>query len=179
MPAIQTIIETYIRFADAEALLALRAHRLKLLATSSEGDPFFKSLRSQCIEEISAIEAGLARLRAAAAPSPGAAQSASPGIDHASMERTEIEPAADPQGNVVAARPDDVAMSDHVIDDPGRSGLPGPQKPRAVRTETSDPTLIASSVLAASLATRIRPGGTNLAAELVELQRRLTTRLKR
>ena len=71
MPAIQTIIETYIRFADEEALLALRAHRLKLLATSSEGDPFFKSLRSQCIEEISAIEAGLARLRAAAAPSPG------------------------------------------------------------------------------------------------------------
>ena len=60
MPAIQTIIETYIRFADEQALLALRAHRLKLLATISESDPFFKRLRSQCVEEISAIGASYA-----------------------------------------------------------------------------------------------------------------------
>jgi hypothetical protein len=66
MLAIQTIIETYLRFSDERALLALKAHRLKLLAETDERDPFSRSLRSQCAEEISAIEAGLATFQRAA-----------------------------------------------------------------------------------------------------------------
>ena len=174
MPAIQTIIETYIRFADEKALLALQAHRLKLLATISESDPFFKRLRNQCVEEISAIEAGLARLRPAAAPLPDAAQSALPDIDPASVEGAQIEAAASSQEDVVGARLDDIAPPDQAVDS-GRSAIPEPQTSLPVRTNTFDPALIASSVLAASLAARIHPPGANLAEALVQLQRRLKT----
>src|SRR5579859_8070296 len=63
MPAIQTIVETYVKFEDERALLALKAHRLKLLAMADESNPFFSGLRNQCLEDISAIEAGLIKLR--------------------------------------------------------------------------------------------------------------------
>lgn len=76
MSAIQTIIQTYIKLSDENALLALKAHRLKLLARIDENSPFVTDLRSQCLDEISAIEAGLAKLRPervrpAARPIPG------------------------------------------------------------------------------------------------------------
>lgn len=78
MPAIQVIIDTYVKFADERALLALQAHRQKLLAMADENNPFFKNLRAQCLEEISAIEEGLVKLRPSpprlsAAPKPVAA----------------------------------------------------------------------------------------------------------
>src|SRR5579862_7904107 len=63
MSAIQTIIETYIRFSDERALLALKAHRVRLLATIDESDPFFRNLRHQCMDEISAIEEGLSKFQ--------------------------------------------------------------------------------------------------------------------
>jgi hypothetical protein len=152
MSAIQTVIEIYIRFKDERALLALKAHRLKLLATIDETDPFFRYLRNQCIEEISAIEAGLVRLRppVVSLMDGGAPQPVSTGPGHPSME-------AD-----VAAPPSARDWS----------------QPRPVATRRSDPSLIASSLVAAALAARAEPDGTNPALELIKLQLRLATRLE-
>jgi hypothetical protein len=96
MSAIQTIIETYIRFADEQALLNLKVHRLKLPATISESDPFFKSLRSQCVEDISVIEAGLVRLRPPAAPLPDvvAPEPVLPNAERSPAERASGNPGA-------------------------------------------------------------------------------------
>jgi hypothetical protein len=152
MSAIQTVIETYIRFNDEQALLALKAHRLRLLATIDETDPFFRYLRSQCIEEISAIEAGLVRLRPPVVSFMDASipQPVSTGAGHPSMEADAAAPS------------------------PARDW----SQPRPAAPRTSDPSLIASSLVAAALAARAEPGGTNPAAELVKLQLRLATRLK-
>jgi hypothetical protein len=151
MSAIQTVIETYIRFKDEQALLALKAHRLKLLATIDETDPFFRTLRSQCIEEISAIEDGLVRLRPpvvslldASAPQPDSAGAGHP-----------------PDGADVAAP----------------SPAPDYSRARAVAASTPDPLLTAASLMAAALAARAEPDGTN-PTELIKLQLRLATRLK-
>jgi len=135
-------------------------------------------LRNQCVEEISAIEAGLARLRPAAAPLPDSLRCASAGAEQASREGVDIAPAAGQQQDVVAARADDCATSDDGVDDPATSAVSRAQDSLAVRPDTPDPALIAGSVLAAALARRTEPAGTNLAAELVKLQQRLTTRLK-
>jgi hypothetical protein len=152
MLAIQTVIETYIRFKDERALQALKAHRLKLLATIDATDPFFRNLRSQCIEEISAVEAGLVRLRPPVVSCMDASvpQAVSTGAGHPSM-------GAD------AAAPPPVGDC---------------SRPRPAATRTSDPSLIASSLVAAALAARAELDGTNPATELIKLQLRLATRLK-
>ncbi len=177
MSAIQTIIATYIRFADEQALLALRAHRLKLLAAIDESDPFFKTLRSQCIEEISAIEAGLGKLRppAAALPDMTAARSISAATDPVAQEQTGVEPVAGPEQDTVAG-PAAAIGADQAAFDPAPS--PEPQKPLPVRAGTFNPGLIASSVLGAALAATTGSNTTNLAAELIRLQLRLEKRLK-
>lgn len=102
------------------ALLALRAHRLKLLAAISESDPSFRSLRSQCVEEISAIEAGLARLRPQGAPmaDTAAAQSASPVSEHCSLHQTEIEPVASGEQELVPQQMAAGATSDQTAHGP-------------------------------------------------------------
>jgi len=47
MPAIQAIIEPYVKLEDEQALLALKEHRLKLLAVADEKNPFFNGLRTR------------------------------------------------------------------------------------------------------------------------------------
>jgi hypothetical protein len=152
MSAIQTVIETYVRFKDEQALLALKAHRLRLLATIDETDPFFRNLRRQCIEEISAVEAGLVRLRppAVSLMDAGGAQAVSTGAGHA------------PMGAEVAAPPP----------------APDRSERHPVAASTPDPALIAGSLLAAALAARAEPDGTNPATELIKLQLRLARRLE-
>jgi len=68
MPAIQAIVETYVRLRNEDALLASKQQRLRVLAMCDAGNPMFERLRSQCLEEIAEIEAGLERLRPAPLP---------------------------------------------------------------------------------------------------------------
>jgi hypothetical protein len=184
MSAIQTIIDTYVRFADEQGLLALKAHRLKLLAAIDENDPFFRTLRNQCIEEISAIEAGLVRLRPPAVPPEvGVPEAVAldadylPDADHPPMEAAVTEPVAGrDEDNAVAAAVNDVAASDQDVNVAAPPPVSDSLKP--CPADTFDPSLIAASLLAASLATRTEIDGPNLATELVKLQLRLATRLK-
>jgi len=68
MQAIQAIVETYVRLRNEDALLASKQQRLRVLAMCDAGNPMFERLRSQCLEEIVEIEAGLERLRPAPLP---------------------------------------------------------------------------------------------------------------
>jgi hypothetical protein len=181
MSAIHTIIETYIRFADEQALVALRAHRLKLLATIDENDPFFGNLPSQCIEDISAIEAGLMRLRPPTLPlqDTGAPEASSSGPDQPPLEKTLAEPIASwDEKDAVASPPDGIAPSDQAANAAVPPPAPESPEPRPMSARTSDPSLIAGSLLVASLTTKTEGEGTGLAAELVKLQLRLAARLK-
>jgi|SRR5579871_884390 len=180
MSAIQTIINTYIKFADEQSLLALRAHRLKLLAAISDSDPFFRSSRSQCVEETSAIEAGLARLRPPAAPmaDTAAAQSASPVSEHCSLHQTEIEPVASGEQELVPEQMAAGATSDQAAHGPASSPPPKSQMALPARAGASNPGLIASSLLGAALANAAGSDGTMLPADLIELQLRLERSLK-
>src|SRR4051794_19584438 len=63
MKAIDEIISAYVGLKDEDALLSLRAQRLRLLGSFDERNPFFARVRDQCLEEFNAIEAGLLRLR--------------------------------------------------------------------------------------------------------------------
>jgi hypothetical protein len=175
MSALHAIIDTYIRFADEQALLALRAHRLKLLVTIDETNPFFSNLRTQCLEEISLIEAGLVKLRPAPVP---VAEVAPP--DSAADDPPEQEAAAEPtedENGAVLAQAIEVFRPDDVQGAVSPAPTPAPSEPRAGVARAVDSSLIASSLLTASLAAT-EPAGTNLATELVELQLRLASRLK-
>jgi hypothetical protein len=180
MSAIHTIIETYIRFADEQALVALRAHRLKLLATIDENDPFFWNLPSQCIEDISAIEAGLMRLRPPTLrlQDTGAPEASSSGPDQPPLEKTLAEPIASWVEKDAVASPDGIAPSDQAANAAVPPPAPESPEPRPMSARTSDPSLIAGSLLVASLTTKREGEGTGLAAELVKLQLRLAARLK-
>jgi hypothetical protein len=181
MSAIHTIIETYIRFADEQALVALRAHRLKLLATIDEDDPFFRNLRSQCIEDISAIEAGLMRLRPPALPrrDTDRSETSSSGPHQPLLENTVAEPVACRDEEAALAAPaDSIAPSDQGANAAVPPPAPKSLEPRPMSARPSDPSLIAGSLLAASLATKTEGEGRGLVAELLKLQLRLATRLK-
>jgi hypothetical protein len=65
MQAIRAIVDTYVRLRNEDALLASRQQRLRVLAMCDAGNPMFERLRSQCLEEIAEIDAGLDRLRPA------------------------------------------------------------------------------------------------------------------
>jgi hypothetical protein len=65
MQAIRAIVDTYVRLRNEDALLAAKQQRLRVLAMCDANNPMFERLRSQCLEEIAEIEAGLERLRPA------------------------------------------------------------------------------------------------------------------
>ena len=63
MKATDSIVTSYVRLKNERALLTLKEQRLRLLAQSDAKSPFFTRFRGQCLEEIAAIEAGLAAFR--------------------------------------------------------------------------------------------------------------------
>lgn len=169
MSAIETIIATYIRFQDEEALLSLKAHRQKLLTTMDENDAFFQNLRSQCLAEISAIDAGLVRMR----PPVALVQ------DCGEPELLDAEPVAiGSEEDAGVAQAADIAGPEQ--QEAAAAPLPEPDPPElnAPTARRSQPELISGSLLAATFASRAKTNGTRLAMDLVELQLQLTTDLK-
>jgi hypothetical protein len=95
------------------------------------------------------------------------------------LEKTLAEPIASwDEKDAVASPPDGIAPSDQAANAAVPPPAPESPEPRPMSARTSDPSLIAGSLLVASLTTKREGEGTGLAAELVKLQLRLAARLK-
>src|SRR5581483_3594270 len=119
MQAIRAIVDTYVRLRNEDALLASKQQRLKVLAMCDAGNPIFEKLRSQCLEEIAEIEAGLERLRPApvlilpdpppsSPPAEDAGAPADPPPDPPEVEEISdpAHPPPDPPGDLAPPLPD-------------------------------------------------------------------------
>jgi hypothetical protein len=203
MQAIQAIVDTYVRLRNEAALVALKQQRLKVLATCAPNNPLFAKLRSQCLDEISEIDAGLEKLRPppvvpAAPPSPPrpnapAAKQADdlrPGLPAIDPLPAPAPAAADPP-----ARPTPIDPSPFVVaEDPSPPILSAPspvpaaadppfvktpkQPPQPFTASHVAPSLLASSLLAASLSTKLPISGDRLEPELMRLQIAIEERMK-
>jgi hypothetical protein len=212
MQAIQAIVDTYVRLRNEEALLASKQQRLRVLAMCDAGNPMFEKLRSQCLEEIAEIEAGLERLRPAPPlpeppPSPPEVVEASapaPALPDPPAKSLQQEAASDPAPSL----PAHVSSSARAAEDPTASPTPidpspflaGEQLPAAAASASSpvpgegdlpsaptaappflaavSPTLLASSLLAGPISTRLPASGEKPEAELMRLQRALEQRMR-
>ena len=186
MQAIRAIVDTYVRLRKEDALLAAKQQRLRVLAMCDADNPMFERLRSQCLEEIAEIEAGLERLRPA------------PLLPDLPPSPPEVEGASDP----VSSLPANISSSRAAADDPPASPtpidpspflavekLPPPvtSSPSPVRAASDfatrsastappqfldavSPSLLASTILAGSISSKLPARSAKLDAELMRLQ---------
>ena len=220
MQAIRAIVDTYVRLRKEDALLAAKQQRLRVLAMCDADNPMFERLRSQCLEEIAEIEAGLERLRPAPLlpnlpPSPPEVEGAGdpapvlPGpLPTTIQEARDPAPAlADPPpaeaaSDAVSSLPANISSSRAAADDPPTSPtpidpspflavekLPPPvtSSPSPVRAASDfatrsastappqfldavSPSLLASTILAGSISSKLPARSAKLDAELMRLQ---------
>jgi hypothetical protein len=191
--AIQVIVETYVRLRKEDALLASKQQRLRVLAMCDPGNPMFERLRSQCLEEIAEIEAGLERLRPApplpdpppmpaeaeearhpasalpdSAPSPQQVEAVSdpaPTVNGSSSLSGEANPPASPTPNDPAPLSVVEPTASAAADAPLPAVAESPPFLGAV-----SPSLLASTILAGSLSSKLSPTGAKPEAELMRLQ---------
>jgi hypothetical protein len=212
MQAIRAIVDTYVRLRNEDALLASKQQRLRVLAMCDAGNPMFERLRSQCLEEIAEIEAGLERLRPAPLlpdpppslpqleeardpapalpdppPSPPQAEAAidlAPSLpaNGSSSARAVEEPTVsptpiDPSPFLAVEELPAVAASASspipVEGDPPSAPIGPPQFLTAV-----SPSLLASTILAGSISTKLPASGAKPEAELMRLQIALEQRMR-
>jgi hypothetical protein len=203
MQAIQAIVDTYVRLRNEAALVALKKQRLKVLATCDPNNPIFAKLRSQCLDEISEIDAGLEKLRPppvvpAAPPSlhrPNASAAKQAGDLRPGLPAIDPLPAPAPAAVDPPARPTPIDPSPFVAAEdpsPPNSSAPSPvpaaADPSFVKTPQHPPqpstashvapSLLASSLLAASLSSKLQANGDKLEPELMRLQTALEERMK-
>jgi hypothetical protein len=223
MQAIRAIVDTYVRLRNEDALLASKQQRIRVLAMCDAGNPMFERLRSQCLEEIAEIEAGLERLRPAPPlpdppPNPPEEEQAGdpapvlpdllpPQTQESSNPPTALadppsnpsqtEEAPDPAPSLPtnafasAPAPDDPPLSQTAIDPspflavedsaPAIASAPSPAPTsdfpsRSAPTEppqfltAASPSLLASTILAGSISTKLPAGGAKPETELMRLQ---------
>ena len=186
MQAIRAIVDTYVRLRKEDALLAAKQQRLRVLAMCDADNPMFERLRSQCLEEIAEIEAGLERLRPA------------PLLPDLPPSPPEVEGASDP----VSSLPANISSSRAAADDPPASPTPIDPSPflavekllppvtsalspvraasdfatRSASTappqflDAVSPSLLASTILAGSISSKLPARSAKLDAELMRLQ---------
>ena len=203
MQAIQAIVDTYVRLRNEAALLALKQQRLKVLATCAPNDPMFARLRSQCLEDISEIDAGLERLRPPSvvvpAPPPSRPRTSPPSVKEA-RDWPPFQPVIDPLPAPAPATVDTPALPTPI--DPPRflaaaepsppisaapSPIPAAADPPTINVPTEPPqpfaashvapSLLASTLLAASLSAKLPANGDKLEPELMRLQIALHERM--
>jgi hypothetical protein len=201
MQAIQAIVDTYVRLRNEAALLALKQQRLKVLATFAPNDPLFAKLRNQCMEEISEINAGIEKLRPAPIvprPSPNPSPPKAPPATKASgpppLPAIEPLPARAPATINTSLHPTPIDPSPFVAKNPSPPipGVPPPlptvsapssikpptEPPRPFASSHAAPSLLASSLLAASLSSKLPANGEKVEPELMRLQIALEERMK-
>ena len=194
MQAIRAIVDTYVRLRKEDALLAAKQQRLRVLAMCDADNPMFERLRSQCLEEIAEIEAGLERLRPA------------PLLPDLPPSPPEVEGASDP----VSSLPANISSSRAAADDPPTSPTPIDPSPflavekllppvtsalspvraasdfatRSASTappqflDAVSPSLLASTILAGSISSKLPARSAKLDAELMRLQFALEKRMR-
>ena len=187
MQAIQAIVDTYVRLRNEAALLALKQQRLKVLATCAPNDSMFARLRSQCLEEISEIDAGLERLRpppvVVAAPPPSPPRTSPPPAKEV-RDLPPFQPVIDPLPTVIKPLPA-AEPSPPILAAP--SPVPAAADPPSINVPTEPPqpfaashvapSLLASTLLAASLSAKLPANGDKLEPELMRLQIALHERM--
>src|SRR6516165_5925832 len=183
MQAIRAIVDTYVRLRKEDALLAAKQQRLRVLAMCDADNPMFERLRSQCLEEIAEIEAGLERLRPA------------PLLPDLPPSPPEVEGASD----AVSSLPANISSSRAAADDPPTSPTPIDPSPflavekllppvtsalspvraasdfatRSASTappqflDAVSPSLLASTILAGSISSKLPARSAKLDAELM------------
>ena len=201
MQAIQAIVDTYVRLRNEAALLALKQQRLKVLATCAPNDQMFARLRSQCLEDISEIEAGLERLRpppvVVPAPPPSPPRTSPPSAKEA-RDPPPFQPVIDPLPAPAPATVDTPALPTPIDPSPfltepsppilaAPSPVPAAADPPAINVPTEPPqpfaashvapSLLASTLLAASLSAKLPANGDKLEPELMRLQIALHERM--
>jgi hypothetical protein len=208
MQAIQAIVDTYVRLRNEAALLALKQQRFKVLATCAPNDPMFARLRSQCLEDISEIDAGLERLRpppiVVPAPPPSPPCTSPPPAKEV-RDLPPFQPMIDPLPTVIEPLPAPATVDSPALPTPidplpfpaaaepsppilaAPSPVPAAADPPSINVQTEPPqpfaashvapSLLASTLLAASLSAKLPANGDKLEPELMRLQIALHERM--